>query len=474
MQVRMRDSAETNQAPVPGPDDASRPWQLLTWSANTPTELDTMGRNLADFLNENNQVNLADAACALKMGRGRLPHRRMLVCRDRKDALQVLGNDSDRVFTTFQERRERKVAFLLPGQGAQYVNMGKELYENEPLFRADVDYCCEYSKPYLKMDLRDLLYPRDGKLAEAAEQLAQTRLTQTAVFTIEYAVARQWMRWGVEPMGMIGHSLGEFAAACIAGVFSVEEGLRLVAARGRLMQQVAGGAMLSVMLSEEELKPLLDQIGGLEIAVINTPSSCVVSGSRHKIETLEAELAVKEVMSRRLHVTGAGHSSAVEPILEDFRKVVLGVSLQLPRMPYLSNLTGKWISGNEITDPDYWVNHLRHTVRFADGAAELLKEPELVLLEVGPGTTLSKLLSQHSARPPRLSVISSLPPANEPQPDMQYMLRGLGILWMEGAKLEWDHFYETEKRSTLELPMYPFDEHGHIEWTQAERNTAAT
>jgi phthiocerol/phenolphthiocerol synthesis type-I polyketide synthase E len=469
----MKDSAEKNQAP-PGPDDASRPWQLLTWSANTPTELDTMSKDLADFLNENKQVNLADAAYTLKVGRDRLPHRRMLVCRDREDALRVLENDPSRILTAVEERRERKVAFLLPGQGAQYVNMGKELYDHEPLFRADVDYCCEYSKPYLKIDLRDLLYPKDDKVAEAAELLAQTRLTQTAVFTIEYAVARQWMRWGVEPMGMIGHSLGEFAAACIAGVFSVEEGLRLVATRGRLMQQVAGGAMLSVMLSEEELNPLLDQIGGLEIAVINTPSSCVVSGSRHKIETLEAELTRGEVMSRRLRVTGAGHSSAVEPILDDFRRVVLEVRLQLPTMPYLSNLTGKWISGKEITDPDYWVSHLRHTVRFADGAAELLKDPELVLLEVGPGTTLSKLLSQHAARPPRLSVLSSLPPANEPQPDMQYMLGGLGMLWMEGAKLEWSRFYETEKRSRLELPTHPFDEHGHIEWPQAEGNTAAT
>ena len=439
----MRDSVEKNEAPVPEPDGASLPWQLLAWSANTPTELDIMSQDLADFLNENKQVNLADAADTLKVGRGRFSHRRMLVCRDREDALRVLENDPSRIFTALEERRERKVAFLLPGQGAQYVNMGKELYENEPLFRTDVDYCCEYSKPYLKLDLRDLLYPKDGKLDEAAEKLTHTRFTQTAIFTIEYAVARQWMRWGVEPMGMIGHSLGEFAAACIAGVFSVEEGLRLVATRGRLMQQVAGGAMLSVMLSEEELKPLLDHIGGLEIAVINTPSSCVVSGSRHKIEILETELARREVMTRRLRVTGAGHSSAVEPVLDDFRKVVLEVRLQVPKMPYLSNLTGQWISGKEITDPEYWVNHLRNTVRFSDGAAVLLKDPELILLEVGPGTTLSKLISQHAARPPRLSVISSLPPAGEPQPDMQYMLGGLGRLWMEGAKLELDRYYET-------------------------------
>lgn len=441
MQARMKDSVEENQAPVPEPDDASRPWHLLTWSANTPTELDTLGKKLADFLNENKKINLPDAAHILEVGRDRFPHRRMLVCRDREDALRVLENDPSRILTALEGRRERKVAFLLPGQGAQYVNMGKELYENEALFHADIDYCCDYSKPYLKLDLRDLLYPKDDKVEEAAERLAQTRFTQTAIFTIEYAVARQWMRWGVQPMGMIGHSLGEFAAACIAGVFSVEEGLRLVATRGRLMQQVAGGAMLSVMLSEDELKPLLDHIGGLEIAVINTPSSCVVSGSKHKIETLESELAFREIMTRRLRVTGAGHSSAVEPVLEDFRKVVLEVRLQVPKMPYLSNLTGQWISGTEITDPDYWVNHLRHTVRFSDGAAELLKDPELILLEVGPGTTLSKLLSQHAARPPRLSTISSLPSAGEPQPDMQYILGELGRLWMEGARLELDRFH---------------------------------
>jgi acyl transferase domain-containing protein len=474
MQASIKDSLEENQATVPEPGHASRPWQLLTWSANTPTELDTMGKTLADFLNENKQANLADVAYTLKVGRGTFPHRRMLVCRDREDALRVLENDPDRIFTAFEERRERKVAFLLPGQGAQYVNMGKELYENEPLFRTDVDYCCEYLKPYLKLDLRDLFYPKD-KLDEAADRLAQTRFTQPAIFTIEYAVARQWMRWGVEPMGMIGHSLGEFAAACIAGVFSVEEGLRLVAARGRLIQQVAGGAMVSVLLSEEELTPVLDQLGGLEIAVINTPSSCVVSGSKHKIETLEAELARREVMSRRLRVTAAGHSAAVDPILDDFRNVVREVRLQVPKMPYLSNLTGQWISGTEITDPDYWVNHLRHTVRFSDGAAELLKDQELVLLEAGPGTTLSTLLSQHASRPPRLSVISSLPPASEPQPDMQYMLGGLGRLWMEGAKLDWNRFYEAEKRLRIEFLTFPFDRaHDHIELAQAERNPVAT
>lgn len=460
MQARMNDSTGKNEAPLSQPDHASRPWQLLTWSADTPTELDAMSKNLSDFLNENKQANPADAAYKLKAGPCTFPHRRMLVCRDREDALRVMENDPSRILTAFEERRERKVAFLLPGQGAQYVNMGKELYENESLFRTDVDHCCEYVKPYLKIDLRDLLYPKDDKLDEAAEQLAQTRFTQSAVFTIEYAVARQWMRWGVEPMGLIGHSLGEFAAACVAGVFSVEEGLRLVVTRGRLMQSVAGGGMLSVLLSEEELKPLLDQIGGLEIAVINTPSSCVVSGSKRKIETLEAELARREVMTRRLRVTLAGHSAAVDPVLEDFRKVVQEVHLQVPKMPYLSNLTGQWISGKEITDTDYWVNHLRHTVRFSDGAAELLKDPELILLEVGPGTTLSTLISQHAARPPRLSVISSLPPANEPQPDMQYMLGGLGRLWMEGAKLDLERFYERE--------------HVRVEWPQAQGNTVAT
>ncbi|MGC2743697.1 MAG: acyltransferase domain-containing protein, partial [Candidatus Angelobacter sp.] len=394
----------------------------------------------------------------LNAERGTFPYRRMLVCRDREDGLRALETDRDRILTAFEERRDRKVAFLLPGQGSQYINMGKELYENELPFRADIDYCCEYLKPHLKLDLRDLLYPNDDKPEKAAEQLIQTRFTQPAIFTIEYAAARQWMRWGVEPMGIIGHSLGEFAAACLAGVFSLEDGLKLVAARGRLIQQVAGGAMLSVLLSEEELQPLLDEIGGLEIGVINTPSSCVVSGSKHKIALLEAELNNREVMTRRLRVAGAGHSSAVEPILEDFRNVVLEVPLQAPGMPYLSNVTGQWIRGQEITDPDYWVRHLRQTVRFSDGAAELLKDPEWVLLEVGPGKALSSLISQHSARPPRLSVLSSLPPANQPQPDMQYMLGALGQLWMEGASLDWNRFYQLEKQRTIPAEWLQSDE----------------
>jgi acyl transferase domain-containing protein len=447
----MNQSAEMDAAPIAETDGATRPWQLLTWAAGTSAELDTMTFSLACFLADDEKDNAADAFCPLKAGLRGLPHRRILVCRDREDALRAFSNDADRILTTSEERCERKVAFLLPGQGSQYVNMGRELYENEPEFRNDVEYCSERSKPYLKLDLRDLLYPKDDKSVDAGEQLVQTRFTQSAVFAIEYAVARQWMRWGVEPMGMIGHSLGEYAAACIAGVFTVEDGLRLVATRGRLMQQVAGGAMSSVLLSEDELKPVLDRIGGLEIAVINTPASCVVSGSRHKIEMLEAELASQEVMTRRLRVTGAGHSSAVDPILDDFRKVIYDVRLQIPRMPYLSNLTGEWISGEEITDPEYWVRHLRHTVRFSDGAAELLKDPDLILLEVGPGNALSSLISQHAARPPQLTVVSSLPSASDPQPDMKYMLGGLGRLWLEGAKLEWDRFYERQKQHGASL-----------------------
>ena len=283
---------------------------------------------------------------------------------------------------------------MFPGQGAQHVGMGRELYRHEGLFREQVDYCCEYLKQHLGFDLRDVLYPSEENTDQAAVRLKQTSVTQPALFVVEFALARVWMSWGVKPRAMIGHSIGEYVAACLAGVLTLEDALALVALRGKLMQSLPEGAMLSVALSEDELRGLLSP--QLSLAVINGPSLSVASGPAEAIAELQDRLAGMNVACRRLVTSHAFHSRMMEPVLEEFRTQVARVKLNEPSIPYLSNLTGTWVQASEVTEPGYWARHLRQTVRFAAGARELLGDgngANSVLLEVGPGRTLSSLVT---------------------------------------------------------------------------------
>jgi acyl transferase domain-containing protein len=232
------------EAPITKPSSPSRRWQLLLLSTKTSTALETATENLANYLQEHPDLNLADVAHTLQVGRWNLNHRRIVVCQNQKDAIKAL-QDPQRTLTHYQEPCNRPVVFMFSGQGSQYVNMGRELYESESVFREQVDYCCELLKPHLEVDLRTVLYPSEEKAQEATQKLQQTAITQPALFVIEYALAKLWMAWGVRPDVMIGHSIGEYVAATMAGVFSLEDALGIVAMRGKLMQQLPGGAMLS-------------------------------------------------------------------------------------------------------------------------------------------------------------------------------------------------------------------------------------
>ncbi|HEY3572045.1 MAG TPA: type I polyketide synthase, partial [Thermoanaerobaculia bacterium] len=271
------------EAPEPEPSGPSRPWQLLPLSANTATALDTLRRDLAAHLRRHPDLPLADAAFTLQVGRRAGKHRGFLACRDLTGAAE--GLEAGHLQTAFQEMRSRPVDFLFPGQGAQYPGMGRELYESEPAFRDSVDRCCEVLRPLLGLDLRAVLYPAPEGMAEAGRRLEQTALAQPALFVIEHALARLWMSWGVRPRAMLGHSLGEYVAACLAGVFSLEDALALVAERGRLMQALPAGAMLAVPLPEGEIAPLLGP--GLALAAVNGPARVVVSGPEAEVAALE-------------------------------------------------------------------------------------------------------------------------------------------------------------------------------------------
>ena len=468
------------EAPELQTSGSSRPWQLLTLSAKTPEALERATTNLAQYLKHlanskegaEAQRELADAAFTLKAGRSEFIHRRVMACADAAEGATALeAKDPKRVFTHHQKLTDPPVVFMFPGQGAQYAGMGAELYRTERSFRADVDRCAELLKPVLQTDIRTVMFPTAGAEKDAEQLLVQTRFTQPALFVIEYALAKLWMSWGIKPAAMIGHSVGEYVAGCLAGVFSVEDALTLIARRAELVQAQPGGTMLAIRLPESEVLPLLNS--QLAIAAINSPNLCVVSGPYDAISELEKELASKKIAARRLNTSHAFHSPMMEPVLAPFTELLRKVKFGEPRIPYVSNVTAKWISPLEAKSPDYWAGHVRQTVRFADGVAELMKDSKYILLEVGPGQTLSTLARQHPSKNAEQTVLASLPLAGDQEP--HGLLDALGKLWMTGVTIDWPAFYADEHRHRVALPTYPFERKRH--WPEspiAVRTTTAT
>jgi amino acid adenylation domain-containing protein len=443
------------EAPPRLPSTSQRSQHLLLLSAKSESALEAETANLAEHLRQNPDESLADVAYTLQVGRHAFDYRRMLVASNSSAAIQALGtSDPKRVFSGFRQDRNAAVAFLFPGQGAQYPNMGRELYAEERIFREQIDLSSEILTPHLGLDLRHMLYPTMELAEEARRRLSDTVLTQPALFATEYALARLWMSWGVHPQAMIGHSIGEFVAACLSGVFSLEDALGLIAARGRLMQDLPEGAMLSVRLPESEARPLLDGI--LSLAAVNSPSQCVIAGPTDALDALEKRLVERGVTARRLSTSHAFHSAMMDPIVEPFTERVKQVRLQPPAIPYISGVTGTWITAAEATDPHYWARHFRQPVLYSEGIRELKAATNRILLEVGPGNSLSTLARQHSQAtdPP---VVSSLPGASGAKTDCASMWNALGRLWLAGVQPEWAAIHAAERRYRVPLPLYPFE-----------------
>lgn len=456
--------AVLEEAPAGGPPAPSRPAQLLLLSARTTTALDTATNNLVEYLTENPDTSFPDLVHTCQAGRRAFAHRRMLVCQDSVEARRVLSSLEPARVLSAQAGEEKPVAFMFPGQGAQYPNMARELYEAEPTFRDQVDFCCEILRPLMGEDLRQLLYPKPDDL-EAAGKLAKTIFSQPALFVVEYALAQLWIEWGVQPSAMIGHSIGEYVAACLAGVFTLEEALSLVAERGRMMQQMPAGSMLAVALPEAEVRTFMND--ALDLAAVNGDSLCVVSGPGDAVAQLEARLSAQSKFTRHLHTSHAFHSRMMQPLIEPFTALVKRIDLRPPRIPYISNVTGTWIKAEEVTDPKYWARHLRQTVLFAGGLGQLLRGAESILLEVGPGETLATLVRQHPETRREQMVVSSLHRPEALQSDEATMLRALGRLWLSGQAVNWDGFYKHESRRRVSLPPYPFERQRY--WIEARR-----
>jgi phthiocerol/phenolphthiocerol synthesis type-I polyketide synthase E len=468
------------EAPPEPPPSPSRPRQLLLLSARTETALAAATSRLAAHLRAHPEADLADVAYTLKIGRKTFEHRRAVVCGSAEEAIAALETlPAELVLTRAPEapgasagtgagrtgsgagagRAERRVAFLFSGQGAQYPGMGAELYATEPAFRAEIDRCSTLLGSRLGFDLREELFASPPAAAgggqDAADRLRQTSLTQPALFVLEYALARLWNEWGIVPDAMLGHSIGEYVAATLAGVMALPDALALVAARGKLMQSLAGGAMLAVPLPEAEVVPLLGP--RLSLAAVNAPARTVVAGPEEAVESFARQLQARGLAPRRLQTSHAFHSPMMEPILGPFLREVERVPLSPPRVPFLSNVSGTWITPEEATDPGYWARHLRHPVRFGEGVARLLEEPGRVLLEVGPGNSLAGMARQHPDRQPWQPALASLPGPRERKPESQVLLRTVGELWLHGVSPDWSGFYRRERRRRCPLPTYAFE-----------------
>jgi amino acid adenylation domain-containing protein len=468
---------EAPATPQPGPN--SEP-HVVVLSAKTASALETMTERLATYVKAHPEASLADMAYTLQMGRKSFPYRRAFVARSRTHMLHLLETlDPESVSTDFVPSETKQVAFLFPGQGSQYVNMGRELYETEPAFRDQIDICARLLAPHLHSDLREIIYPETGEGQSSSERhkdeeaqdggaLHQTGTTQPALFVIEYALAQLLMKWGIHPQAMIGHSIGEYVAACLAGVFSLPDALALVALRGRMMQALPVGAMLTVMLSEKEVEEFLEGEKSLTLAACNGAYESVVSGSIEAIERLEKHLMDKGISCLRVQTSHASHSQMMEPIIERFTAEVSKVALHPPKIPYISNVTGIWITDQEATNPAYWAQHLRQTVRFHEGMQHLLASPAMIMLEVGPGHALSTLArwagnTMDYRGKPDGYVLSSLRHPQTSVSDRAFLLNTCGRLWCAGVAIDWSQLYVGGQRRRLPLPTYPFERERY--WT---------
>jgi acyl transferase domain-containing protein len=492
---------------MPPPSVASaRPWHLLVLSARTSTALETVTDNLVAWLEQHPEANLADVAYTLQVGRKGFDHRRALVCRDVNDALEALRTrDPRRMLNSVKGTDKRPVVFMLSGVGDHYVDMGQELYGAEPVFREQLDRCAQLLMPILREDIRAVLYPgndltnsteanastpdkwtkpdlnlrqmlRRGCVREdaAAQRLNHTSAAQPALFSIEYALAQLWISFGVRPQALIGYSLGEYVAACLSGVLTLEDALTLVAQRAKLIEELPFGAMLAVQLAEVDVLPLMG--AELSLAAVDGPQLCVVAGPEPATAALEQQLIARNIATRRVQTSHAFHSQMMEPMTPRFTQLIADLVLKRPRIPYISNVTGAWITDTEATTPDYWVRHLKQTVRFADGLSQLLQKPGQAWLEIGPGQTLCSLIQQH----PQLDkaaeqvFLPTLPHSYDRQPEVALMLNTLAQLWLTDVDVDWPKFHAREQRQRVPLPTYPFERQRYwISAAEADPNRTA-
>ncbi len=432
----------------------SHPLQLITWSAKSKQSGDAYSLKLANYLKQNNGLNLADACCSLQTSRADFNHRYFILAETNSEAVTHLSSANlSAAEINIVKEKPSEIVFLFPGQGSQYLNMGRQLYDNEPVYKNAVDECAALLEPYLQTDIRGIIFPESiHSEAEAEEKINNTLYTQPAIFITEYALTKLWISWGIEPTILCGHSTGELVAAHFAGIFSLPDVLKFISVRSRLISQLPRGKMLSVRMEAEKLKNILPE--KLCIAAINSDKSLVVAGAANDISAFCEFLHHEGIACKELYTSHAFHSSMMDPIIEDLHKEIEKLTLSVPKKPVMSTVTGTWLTDSEATDPKYWSDHVRKTVRFAGAIKSISQNDTAIFLEAGPGNIASSLVRQQSAGK-NVSVITSLEKSSPSE--YSSILKALGRLWLQGLVPDWQSFYSNQQRLYLSLPTYAFN-----------------
>ncbi|MGE5343096.1 MAG: SDR family NAD(P)-dependent oxidoreductase [Candidatus Omnitrophota bacterium] len=434
--------------------------EILLLSAKTQTALDKITANLADYLTQNPGSDISDIAFTLQTGRKAFKHRRMMVCSTVEEAAESLSAvplDTRKVRSASTPTDDPPVVFMFPGLGPQFTDMGRDLYASHPIFQKEMNRCFDILKNLTPDNIKEILYPSDSLTSSSSLSIDHPQISSVVIFMIEYALSKVLINLGIKPRAVLGYSFGEYTAACISGVLSLDDTLKLIITRGNLIARTSPGAMLSVPIPKDQLQPFLKD-SNLSLAIDNGPS-CVVSGPISAIESFEKLMKDNRLMCVRLaHASHAIHSHLMNPILTEFENVLKDMTLKEPKIPYVSNVTGTWVTSDDVTQPQYWTQHLSQTVYFADGIKTALETSGAVFIEVGPGYDLSVLLRHHTQdRDTQPTVIHLIDRNNQ----RRFFLDAIGRLWLSGVSINWNAFHKNQNsdqpRNRVPLPLYPFE-----------------
>lgn len=439
------------EAPDQEPSSESRAYQMLPFSAKTPKALNRIINKYISYFENNSNEKLSDIAYTLQVGRSTFAYRKTITANNTSEAIDQLKAELDAKEFYFDKQNTPRKVFLFSGQGAQYVNMGKELYDQEKTFQVAMDECFSIIKATTGRDLKAIVF------SDQKDKINLTRNTQPLLFAIGYSLVQLLKEWGIAPDMMIGHSVGEYAVACVSGVFSLKDALTLIVKRGELMQGVESGDMLSVSATEKRLNQYLNGREDISIAAINSTELCVVAGTKTAIENFKSQLDKLNVGNSILRTSHAFHSYMMDDILKTFEIEVRKVNLNKTTIPFISNLTGKPITDEEATNPMYWVKHLRNTVKFEVGVNLLLQQKNTVFIEIGPGKVLSSLVKSNSNKLKSHVVINTMRSPKDQVNDIEHLMNGVSKLWKSGIQIDWVNFYKNEKRRKVSLPTYSFE-----------------
>lgn len=433
-------------------------YTLLTLSARSENAVGQAAKELADYLRSNSDVALGKVAHTLATGRRTFQHTSIIAASSVADAVGQL-EAVPKIVKRIAPKDDVPVAFMFPGQGSQYANMGRDLYETEPAYRDAFNRCSEILQPHLGLSLQDLLFIDGQPTAEQQKQITETRFAQPSICAMEYSLAQLWLSRNVRPTALIGHSVGEFSAAAVAGILSLEDAMTLVAKRGQMMQSLPAGHMTVVRLPEKEVLSFLRD--DVVVGAVNSPQLCVISGPSESIAAVQGDLEQAGVVCRPLHTSHAFHSSMMDPILPLFKETASQISLHAPKLPVVSTVTGTWLTDEEAQSPEYWTSNLRATVRFAQGLSNLFSassaESTPILLEVGPGQALTTLARQHPDRDNEQMVLSSCSHPKQETSDAKVFCESLGRLWQASVPVERIAPASTAPVKRCHLPGYPFE-----------------